>query len=283
MITASRPAAAAQSSAEEGWQPIRPRTLVDMVIEALMSGAMRGLILPGDRIVESDVAQRLGVSRVPVREALRVLESQGIVINEPYKGIRLMPYSPERLDHLIEARVALETSAAGRAIRLGRNGEEGIAVLQRCIDEMELLQTRGDAYGFASADTGFHRALLGLSGNVVLCELWEGLSRQVTIFFGLSTLGKPMGDIVDEHRTLIAAFRAGDPAAMGQALDDHIRPRPTPSITAGSSSSGGLSSTRPTPSRAGFGRGTGGSGGDKASRRQPTVQITGSESETTAR
>ncbi len=222
MITASRPAAAAQSSAEEGWQPIRPRTLVDMVIEALMSGAMRGLILPGDRIVESDVAQRLGVSRVPVREALRVLESQGIVINEPYKGIRLMPYSPERLDHLIEARVALETSAAGRAIRLGRNGEEGIAVLQRCIDEMELLQTRGDAYGFASADTGFHRALLGLSGNVVLCELWEGLSRQVTIFFGLSTLGKPMGDIVDEHRTLIAAFRAGDPAAMGQALDDHI-------------------------------------------------------------
>jgi hypothetical protein len=48
-------AAAAQSSAEEGWQPIRPRTLVDMVIEALMSGAVRGLILPGDRIVESDL------------------------------------------------------------------------------------------------------------------------------------------------------------------------------------------------------------------------------------
>jgi DNA-binding GntR family transcriptional regulator len=221
MIKASRRAAAPLPT-DEGWQPIRPRTLVDMVIEALMSGAVRGLILPGDRIVESDLAQRLGVSRVPVREALRILESQGIVINEPYKGIRLMSYSPERLDHIIEARVALETSAAGRAIRLGRNDEEGIAVLQRCIDEMELMQARGDAYGFASADTGFHRALLGLSGNVVLCELWEALSRQVTIFFGLSTLGKSMSDIVDEHRTLIAAFQAGDPAAMGQALHDHI-------------------------------------------------------------
>src|SRR3712207_4098124 len=140
MTKPSRRAVAAPVPAEEGWQPLRPRTLVDMVVEALMVGAVRGLLLPGDRIVESDVAQRLGVSRVPVREALRILESQGVVINEPYKGIRLVPYSPERLDHIIEARVALETSAAGRAIRLGRNSEESIVVLQRGIDEMELMQ-----------------------------------------------------------------------------------------------------------------------------------------------
>jgi DNA-binding GntR family transcriptional regulator len=267
MIMPSRRAAVAQSSADAGWQPIRPRTLVDMVIDAIISGAVRGLILPGDRIVESDLARRLGVSRVPVREALRVLESQGIVINEPYKGIRLMPYSPERLDHIIESRVALETSAAGRAIRLGRNGEEGIAVLQCCIDEMEILQASSDAYGFASADTGFHRALLGLSGNVILCELWEALSRQVTIFFGLSTFGKPMADIVDEHRTLIAAFRAGDPAAMGKALDDHI------SVQAHALDYGGiierrraeLDRTRRLPRRA-RARGIGHSGGDKASK-----------------
>jgi DNA-binding GntR family transcriptional regulator len=205
-----------------GWLPLRPRTLVNMVIEALIAGAARGLILPGDRIVETDLARRLGVSRVPVREALRVLESQGLVANEPYKGIRLMPVTQKRIDDLIEARVALETTAALRAIREGRNGEQEIAVLTRCMEELELACARKDAYAFATADTAFHRALCRLSGNEVLCELWEALARQATIFFGLSTLIKPMPEIVEEHRVLTTVFRRGGEAAMAAAIEEHI-------------------------------------------------------------
>ena len=104
-----------------GFVKLQPRTLVHQVIDALVAGASEGLILPGDRIVEADLALQLGVSRVPVREALRVLESQGVVVNEPYKGIRLTPVTPERIDQLIEVRVALETTAAKRAIRRGYN------------------------------------------------------------------------------------------------------------------------------------------------------------------
>jgi DNA-binding GntR family transcriptional regulator len=209
-------------AAAEGWRPLKPRTLVDMVIEALIAGVARGLILPGDRVVETDLAQRLGVSRVPVREALRILESQGLVINEPYKGIRLMPVSQKRIDDLIEARVALEVTAATRAIKEGRNGGGEMAILTRCIDELVLAGTRKDAYAFASADTGFHRALCRLGGNDVLCGLWEGLARQATIFFGLSTLIKPMAEIVEEHRVLMEVFRMGDVTAMAKALDEHI-------------------------------------------------------------
>jgi DNA-binding GntR family transcriptional regulator len=207
---------------EEGWQPLRPRTLVDKVIDALIAGAARGLILPGDRIVETEFAQRLGVSRVPVREALRILESQGIVVNEPYKGIRLTPVTPERIDHLIEARIALETTAATRVIRNGRNGEAETNILMRIVDELELMSVRQDAYGFASADASFHRAMVALSGNAVLSELWETLSRQLTIIFGLSTFGKPMPAIVEEHRVLTAVLRSGDVDAMARELDDHI-------------------------------------------------------------
>ena len=97
-----------------GFLKLQPRTLVHQVIDALVAGASEGLILPGDRIIETELAAQLGVSRVPVREALRVLESQGIVVNEPYKGIRLTPVTPERIDQLIEVRVALETTAATR-------------------------------------------------------------------------------------------------------------------------------------------------------------------------
>jgi DNA-binding GntR family transcriptional regulator len=220
--TKHSPPSEIDSELTEDWRPLKPRTLVDMVIEALIAGVARGLILPGDRVVETDLAQRLGVSRVPVREALRVLESQGLVINEPYKGIRLVPVSQKRIDDLIEARVALETTAATRAIREGRNGAREIAVLRRCVEELELTGARKDAYAFANADTAFHRALCRLSGNDVLCGLWEGLARQATIFFGLSTLIKPMPEIVEEHRVLTAVFRKGDVDAMAQALEEHI-------------------------------------------------------------
>ena len=88
---------------------------------------------------------------------------------------------------------------------------------------LEAMAARGDTSGFANADTNFHRALCALSGNDVICNLWEGLARQVTIFFGLSALRKPMDEIIDEHRTLIAVFRSGDVEAMTLALDDHIR------------------------------------------------------------
>src|SRR5262245_16197843 len=207
---------------DEGWKRPRPRTLGDLVIDELIAGAARGLVLPGDRIVESDMAERLGISRVPVREALRILESQGLVVNEPYKGIRLMPVTAERIDQLLEVRVSLETTAATQIVRKGRNTEAGLEPLKRCIAELELMAARNDAYGHATADTGFHRTMCQLGGNDVLCNLWEGLSRQMTIFFGLSTFGKSMEAIVEEHYRLMDALRSGDIAAIGAELDDHI-------------------------------------------------------------
>ncbi|MEO7937731.1 MAG: GntR family transcriptional regulator [Burkholderiaceae bacterium] len=201
---------------------LQPRTLVHQVIDALVSGAAEGLILPGDRIIETDLAEQLGVSRVPVREALRVLESQGIVINEPYKGIRLTPVTPERIDQLIEVRVALETTAAIRAIRLKRNGQAQMQELETIVHEMEAMAARNDVFGFATADTSFHRAICGYAGNEVLSDMWEMLARQMTIIFGLSALGKPMTEIVLEHWELVRVFRSGKVADMKRAINNHI-------------------------------------------------------------
>ena len=205
-----------------GFVKLQPRTLVHQVIDALVAGASEGLILPGDRIVEADLALQLGVSRVPVREALRVLESQGVVVNEPYKGIRLTPVSPERIDQLIEVRVALETTAAKRAIRRGFNDGPHIDSLNSLVQEMTAMAARNDVFGFATADTNFHRTLCALAGNAVLTDMWEMLARQMTIIFGLSTLGKPMAAIVDEHLRLIEVFRTGDESDMAREIEDHI-------------------------------------------------------------
>ena len=201
---------------------LQPRTLVHQVIDALVAGASEGLILPGDRIIEADLAEQLGVSRVPVREALRVLESQGIVVNEPYKGIRLTPVTHERIDQLIEVRVALETTAAIRAIRLKRNDEPHLQELESIVHEMEVMAARNDVFGFATADTAFHRALCGYAGNDVLSDMWEMLARQMTIIFGLSAFGKPMTEIVQEHWELVRVFRSGKVVDMKRAVSDHI-------------------------------------------------------------
>ena len=201
---------------------LQPRTLVHQVIDALVAGASEGLILPGDRIIEADLAEQLGVSRVPVREALRVLESQGIVINEPYKGIRLTPVTPERIDQLIEVRVALETTAASRAIRLKLNDGPHLQELESIVHDMENMAERNDVFGFATADTNFHRSLCSYAGNDVLSDMWEMLARQMTIIFGLSALGKPMTAIVEEHWELIRVFRSGKVADMARAISDHI-------------------------------------------------------------
>ena len=201
---------------------LQPRTLVHQVIDALVAGAAEGLILPGDRIIETELALQLGVSRVPVREALRVLESQGVVVNEPYKGIRLTPVTTERIDQLIEVRVALETTAASRCIRQGHNDAARMRLLSAIVDEMQAMAGRNDVFGFATADTSFHRAFCGFAGNSVLSDMWEMLARQMTIIFGLSALGKPMADIVQEHRVLIEVFRLGNMADMADAISDHI-------------------------------------------------------------
>ena len=213
---------ATDATAPQAFLKLQPRTLVHQVIDALVAGASLGLILPGDRIIEADLAVKLGVSRVPVREALRVLESQGVLVNEPYKGIRLTPVTPERIDHLVEVRVALETAAATRSIRLGKNDSGHLAALEAIVQEMDAMATRNDVFGFASADTSFHRTFCGFAGNTVLCDMWEMLARQMTIIFGLSTLGKPMASIVEEHRALIRVFGSGEPQEMAREINQHI-------------------------------------------------------------
>ncbi|WNC94986.1 GntR family transcriptional regulator [Paraburkholderia sp. FT54] len=223
-LTPKTNASTTQAAGTEGWKPVRARTLVDEAVDAIIAAAARGLVLPGDRIVETEIAQKLNISRVPVREALRLLESQGIVISEPYKGIRLAPVTRDRLEQVLEVRVALELIAVRRTVALGRHKDSAtVRRLERCIDELELMAARKDPYGLAQADVAFHRELCDISGNDFLRTIWEGVARQLTIVVGLSTLDKSMRDIVKEHRTLLEAVTTGDIKKIEKALGEHIR------------------------------------------------------------
>lgn len=207
---------------DAAWPQLEPRTLVDRVLAVIVAQAARGVILPNDRIVESDLARRLGVSRVPVREALRRLESQGVVTDEPYKGIRLRPVTNRRVRELIEARAALETTAAHAAVDAGRHARPWTDTLRDAVAEMERTAERNDAYGLAAMDTEFHRAMCRLGGNEVLLDLWQTLAQQITIIFGLATTGRPMPGIAAEHHELLDALESGNKRRIERALHRHI-------------------------------------------------------------
>lgn len=207
----------------EDWQAPRPRTLVDHVIEAIIAAAARGVILPGERITEKDLGEMLKLSRVPIREALRVLESDGVVVSEPYKGMRLMDVSKTRLEQILDVRAALETLAITRALEKGPIPDVRLSALEAEIREMQLMCDRRDPYGLAEADTRFHLHLVELADNPPLVALWQSLARQLTVIIGLTTLEKTLDAIVEEHVRLLSQIRGGEIGAVRAELDEHIR------------------------------------------------------------
>jgi DNA-binding GntR family transcriptional regulator len=146
-------------------EPLTPRALVDHVVEAIVQAAATGMFMPGDRIVEADVARRLNVSRVPVREALRLLESQGIVVSMPYHGMRLIEVSADGLRKILEVRLALETLAAFVLREACLEDPQILAPLDAFSAELQVAAIEGDRFGIATLDTRFHRTLLRLTGS----------------------------------------------------------------------------------------------------------------------
>ncbi len=202
--------------------PLAARTLVDQVVDAIVEATARGVFLPGDRIVEAEVARALNVSRIPVREALRLLESQSVVVSERYRGMRLMSVDIDGLEKILKVRLVLEQLAGAEVMPRVAADPAVLAPLEATLAELHAAATAGDDFRVAALDTAFHRCLCELSGNEVLVRSWEPLSRQLTIIFGLATHRKTLTSIVAEHDEVIAALRAGDRAEYDRLMEVHI-------------------------------------------------------------
>jgi len=202
--------------------PLAARTLVDQVVDAIVEATARGVFLPGDRIVEAEIARALNVSRIPVREALRILESQSVVVSERYRGMRLMSVDIAGLEKILRVRLVLEQLAGAELMPRVREDPSVLAPLEAILARMHAAADAGDDLQVATLDTEFHRCLCQLSGNEALERSWEPLARQLTIIFGIATFCKPIKGIVAEHDEVIDALRAGDGAAFDRLMEVHI-------------------------------------------------------------
>ena len=199
-----------------------PRTLVDQVADAIMQMAVDGAFESGGRIREPDIARQLNVSRVPVREALRLLEADGIVRSEPYKGMRFMEVDERLVADIRPVRLQLELLAAQLCLQRLADIRSLTDEMERRLANMVEAQGRQNLMEIAREDIAFHRAICQSSGNVVLLRFWDSTAKQLSIIFGTIMRGINYAALYADHRGLIDAFASRDPQHVERALRGHV-------------------------------------------------------------
>lgn len=197
--------------------------LADSVADAIVELAVRGVLQPGQRLKEHELAKEFKVSRLPVREALTELASQGVVYYAPRRGARLMEIDSYKLRKVLEVRERLESLALKTALQMFRTEPHALAPLDAAIEQMAEAARVNDPFGLAKADIGFHRALCVASGNEVLVKAWSGVSRQMLIILGLEQRERPTNyPHVAIHRALRDVIAEADFEEAERALAEHI-------------------------------------------------------------
>ena len=178
----------------------------------------RGEIAPGARLVETELAERLGVSRTPVREALQRLEAQDVVARDG-RSLRVATLDHDQLGELYEVRGVVEGLAARLAAR--HAAPEEIQVLQRMVEDDRALI--GDATALALANRRFHRQLHRASHNRYLSQMLQGMRRTMALMSS-TTLGtiERGAETVDEHNAIVEAIAARNESAAQAAAELHI-------------------------------------------------------------
>jgi DNA-binding GntR family transcriptional regulator len=204
-------------------QMVKSRSLPDQIADAIVEGIATGVLLPGQRLIELDLASQFSVSRVPLREALKTLEAQGILERGQNRGVRIVELDDSRIDKICEVRAALETIAARHAIATFRAEPARLQRLEAVLVEMEEAVQRGAWGAVNRADLAFHREICLASKNEIVITLWQGLARHVLMIFGREILTEAgQSRIVDQHREFIATLLADEDAALPEVVERHI-------------------------------------------------------------
>jgi len=196
------------------------RTMLrEQIRELLLERILGGDLRPGDRIVELQVAQELGTSQAPVREALSELQSLGFVEHEPYRGSRVRRISEKEIAEIYPVRAALEELAAQEAAsRL--DGE--VAELETEFEAMRAAADKGDLNDLAAHDATFHRLIVEAAGNQVLLDTWRTLRVEARVVVTVLKTDIDLHELAELHRPLLDALKEGAPDRAGRALRQHF-------------------------------------------------------------
>jgi len=207
-------AVVAESGAKAG-----PRA--QQVIEILRTAIISGRFEPGERLIESALSAQLGTSRGPVREALRQLENEGLVMSFPYRGAVVLGVSDEEVHEvLIPIRLTLERYSFARALE--KMTDDDFAELAKQIWLMEQAGKANDLLKLVEADLAFHEFVISASGQLHTVQIWRTIGPRIRAYFYRYERYRSFEETVEEHRALLAALQTRDPAIALAQLERHI-------------------------------------------------------------
>ena len=198
----------------------RPPTAQEAVLQALREEIVTGGLAPGQRIVQDDLAERFGVSRVPLREALKVLEGEGQVVHHAHRGYVVASLSIDDLLEVYRLRAILEAEA----LRVGvpRLTDDDVSRIEQLAVDVEAAGDDGDLAALTAANRRFHFAIFEASGLPrlvrLLRQLWDATDAYRSVYFAVPVNRRR---VRSEHRAIVRALRQRDPAAVIARHDAH--------------------------------------------------------------
>ena len=200
--------------------PIQYRTVADSVYFWMKEAIIRGEFQPGERLAQDRITERLGVSRTPVRDAMKRLEAEGLIIVKPRCGAVVFDISEKRLTEIYEIRILLEQHCAAKACAIIT--DEQIGEIER--HNLKMKDCMRNSRQFMEEDRLFHRAwceVSGCTGTIEILEtLWTRCDAFKSIYYSLD--GKAR-DTLNEHAKIIQAFRERDIEAVKRAINSHLQ------------------------------------------------------------
>ena len=211
------------SSLKTNFVPLSSTSLAEQVADRIVDAIVTRRLSSGDRLIETELAAGLQVSRIPVREAMRILESQGIVVATPRRGTRVVNFDAAWAQQLHDVRVAIEQLCAKIAARILRGGPEARRRMDGCLQALSAAAATESWPVINRADIAFHTALFEIADTPLLTTLWTAIARHVLIMFSIETYRDPnFKRIIAEHRSYLGMLVGGAPAAIDKEIRLHV-------------------------------------------------------------
>jgi len=202
--------------------PVPSETLGATVLEALRASILSGHLSSGERLVEVALARELGISRGPLREAMALLEKDGLIVNIPRRGRYVVEFTTKAVDEHYGLRKVLETYAVELVIAKTNPGK--IRALERAVRLVREAAEAGDPLRMALADLAFHDTLYQLTDDALLARVWrESVAGKLRMLINITTRTLyPLEVEVENHRIIVDAIREGDLIRARQYVSRHV-------------------------------------------------------------
>jgi len=201
---------------------IKFKSLTDQIYEYLSNSIIEGIIKPGEKLVENDLCQQFGISRSPLRECFRTLESEGLIVIHPRKGTFVRGLTAKDIEDVFPVRASLESLAARLAAP--NIGEKEIGIFNDLIVKMETALRNKDIRSFLHFNFTFHSVFIKASNNQVLektlKDLGKGLWLRIAFLYYQSSSGLDFSN--NMHKEIVKAFQKKDVDFVQRLVEGHI-------------------------------------------------------------